>query len=369
VLALLRARGATVALAAPTGRAAKRLAETTGVEARTIHRLLEFKPQLEGNFARNAANPIAADLIVIDEVSMVDALLMNALTRAIDPASHLLLVGDADQLPSVGPGNVLRDLISSGAMPVVVLDQIFRQAQQSLIVVNAHRINRGQMPILARDEGDFFLFPAEDQDAAADRIVDVVLNRIPNRFGLDPTEDIQVLSPMHRGAAGVTALNARLREVLNPPRPGEVEARGAGQAFRLGDKVMQIRNNYVKDVFNGDVGRVAAIDTEDQRLTVSFDGQPVSYDYDELDELVLAFACSTHKSQGAEYPAVVMALLPAHYVMLQRNLLYTGVTRARRLCVLVGSPRAIKRAVQNDRVAARHTLLAYRLGRQAAAGR
>jgi len=363
VLALLETRGGSTALPAPTGRAAKRLEETTGVAAKTIHRLLEFKPSQGFHFERNTDNPVDADLVVIDEVSMVDCLLMNALTRALDPMSHLLLVGDADQLPSVGAGNVLRDLIASGVVPTVTLDQIFRQARQSLIVVNAHRINNGDMPILARGQGDFFLFRVEDQEAAAERVVDVVANRIPSRFGFDPVDEIQVLSPMHRGAAGVTALNARLREALNPPSPDKPEARIGDRSFRLGDKVMQIRNNYTKDVYNGDLGRIVELDSEDHMMTVAFDERRVAYEFNELDELMHAFACSTHKSQGAEYPAVVMALLPAHFMMLQRNLLYTGVTRARRLCVIVGSPRAIGMAVGNDRVAARHTYLAGRLRR------
>jgi exodeoxyribonuclease V alpha subunit len=369
VLQLLGARKLSVVLAAPTGRAAKRLAETTGMEAKTIHRLLEFKPGPGTLFARDEDHPLNADLVVIDEVSMVDTLLMNHLTKAIDPTSHLLLVGDKDQLPSVGPGNVLHDLIASGAVPVVALDQIFRQTASSYIVVNAHRINHGQMPFFERDSGDFFLFKAEDSQSAADWIVDVVTRRIPARFGLDPLRDVQVLSPMHRGAAGVALLNQTLQAALNPPAAHKPEASFAGRTFRLGDKVMQIRNNYDKDVFNGDLGQVAAIDAEDQVVTVSFEGTAVAYEYSELDELVHAFACSFHKSQGAEYPAVVLALLPAHYLMLQRNLLYTGVTRARRLCVIVGSTRAIAMAVKNDQVAQRHTGLARRLAEAGGGGR
>ena len=360
VLQLVVGGGRSVALAAPTGRAAKRLAETTGVEAKTLHRLLEFKPA-QGGFLRDRENPLDVDLVVVDEVSMVDLLLMNALTRALDPASHLLLVGDADQLPSVGAGNVLADLVASGVVPMVALDQIFRQAADSHIVTNAHRINRGEMPVFAADSRDFFLFKVEDAQAAAARIVEVVSTRIPARFGLDPLEDVQVLSPMHRGAAGVAALNEALQAALNPPADDKPEARFGDRAFRLGDKVMQIRNNYDKDVFNGDLGRVTAIDRVDQRVTVTFDGAAVGYEYAELDELTHAFACSTHKAQGAEYPAVVLALLPAHYMMLQRNLLYTGVTRARRLCVIVGAPKAIAMAVRNDQIAARHSALDLRL--------
>lgn len=361
VLELVAAKGCTVRLAAPTGRAAKRLAETTGVEAKTLHRLLEFAPGEGRMFKRDDENPIDADLVVVDEVSMVDLLMMNHLTRALDPASHLLLVGDVDQLPSVGAGNVLRDLIDSGAVPTVALDQIFRQGDRSHIVLNAHRINRGEMPMLDRESDDFFLFPAEDGAAAADWVVDVVARRILRRFGYDPLRDIQVLSPMHRGAAGVAALNDRLQAALNPADPGKPEVRFAGRVFRLGDKVMQIRNNYDKDVFNGDVGRLAAVDAEEQTVEIAFEGVPVTYEFAELDEVVHAFACSTHKSQGSEYPVVVMVLLPAHYMMLQRNLLYTGVTRARKLCVLVGSRRAIAMAVRNDTVARRYSGLAARL--------
>lgn len=366
VLELLAARGRSVLLAAPTGRAAKRMAEATGREARTIHRLLEFSPGGERRFRRNEENTLNADLVVVDEMSMVDLLLMNNLVKAVDPASHLLLVGDVDQLPSVGAGNVLRDLIASGRVPVVALDQIFRQGARSHIVVNAHRINRGEMPVLERDSEDFFLFGAEDSAKAADWVVDVVARRIPARFGLDPLADIQVLSPMHRGAAGVGALNERLQAVLNPPQEGQPEVRHGGRSFRAGDKVMQIRNNYDKDVFNGDVGRIASIDTVAQTLEIHFEGTPVEYAFAELDELVHAFACSTHKSQGSEYPAVVLVLLPAHYMMLQRNLLYTGVTRARKLCVLVGSRRAIAIALRNDRVAARFSGLAHRLASRTA---
>lgn len=361
VLELVAAKGCTVRLAAPTGRAAKRLAETTGLEARTLHRLLEFAPGEGRMFKRDDENPIDADLVVVDEVSMVDLLMMNHLTRALDPASHLLLVGDVDQLPSVGAGNVLRDLIDSGVVPTVALNQIFRQGERSHIVLNAHRINQGEMPVLDRASDDFFLFPAEGADDAADWVVDVVATRIPRRFGLDPLRDVQVLSPMHRGAAGVAALNERLQAALNPPDAGKPEVRFAGRVFRLGDKLMQIRNNYDKDVFNGDVGRLVAVDAEEQTVEIAFEDVPVTYEFAELDEVVHAFACSTHKSQGSEYPAVVMVLLPAHYMMLQRNLLYTGITRARRLCVLVGSRRAIAMAVRNDTVARRYSGLAARL--------
>lgn len=360
VLHLLRDQGASVALAAPTGRAAKRLAETTGLEAKTLHRLLEFKPA-QGGFQRGAENPLDVDLVVVDELSMVDLILMNALTRALDPASHLLLVGDADQLPSVGAGNVLRDLIASGVVPTVRLEQIFRQAAGSYIITNAHRINQGQLPVFEKDSSDFYLFPVEEAEAAAERVVEVVATRIPARFGYDPVTDVQVLSPMHRGAAGVGALNERLQAALNPPAAGKGEVRLGGRVFRVGDKVMQVRNNYDLDIFNGDLGRVTAIHTEDQVVEVAFDVGQVPLEYSDMDEVVHAFAISTHKSQGGEYPAVVMALVPGHYLLLQRNLLYTGVTRARQLCVLVAARRAIAMAVKNDKIAARHTALAERL--------
>ncbi len=359
VLQLVHSKGGSVALAAPTGRAAKRLAEATGVEARTLHRLLEFKPPQ--GFLRDRENPLDVDLVVVDEVSMLDLVLMNALTRAMGTDSHLLLVGDVDQLPSVGAGNVLRDLIASGVVPTVRLEQIFRQAAGSYIIANAHRINRGELPLFEKDAGDFFLFAVDEAEAAAERLVEVVATRIPARFGLDPVEDVQVLSPMHRGPAGVAALNERLQAALNPPAPGKVEARLGGRLFRVGDKVMQVRNNYDKDIFNGDLGRIAAIDAEDQVVHVAFDSGRVALEYPDMDEVVHAFAISTHKSQGGEYPAVVLALLPGHYMLLQRNLLYTAVTRARRLCVIVGSRRAIAMAVKNDKIAARHSALAERL--------
>lgn len=368
ILQMLAVRGASVRLAAPTGRAAKRLAETTGTPAKTLHRLLEFKPAGGEMFQRNEHNPLDADMIVVDEMSMVDTLLMSHLTKAVDPTSHLLLVGDVDQLPSVGAGHVLRDLIASGAVPTVVLDQIFRQDAHSYIATNAHRINQGQPPIFDRDATDFFQFRVGSAEDAADRVVDVVTTRIPRRFGLDPLTDIQVLTPMHRGAAGVAALNERLQAALNPPAAGKGEVRWGGRVFRSGDKVMQVRNNYDKDVFNGDIGRVVAIDAVEQTVAVDVEGTPVLYAFSELDELTHAFACSTHKSQGAEYPCVVLALVKGHYMLLQRNLLYTAVTRARRLCVLVADDAAIRRAVANDKVARRWTGLGRRLGGEGANG-
>ena len=351
--------GRTYALASPTGRAAKRLTEATGREARTIHRLLEFKPG-EG-FGRNEHAPIDADLIVIDEASMLDLVLAYNLLRAIGSDSHLLLVGDIDQLPSVGAGDVLRDLIASDVAAVVRLETIFRQAAGSLIIRNAHRINQGLMPETHADAEDFFLFVKDDPEETAALLVDVVARRIPHKFGLDPLDDIQVLAPMYNGAAGVTRLNAVLQETLNPPGPRKMERRLGGRVFRAGDKVMQTVNNYDKSVYNGDIGRVTAIDPIGQTLTVGIDGAPVVYDFLEVDELIHAFAVSVHKAQGAEYPCVVIPVVTQHYLMLQRNLLYTAVTRARRLAVLVGTRRAIQIAVRTNPVAQRHTALDWRL--------
>jgi len=358
VIAALEALGGRYALCAPTGRAAKRLSEATGRPARTVHRLLEYSPQ-EG-FRRNEKNPLAVDLLIVDEASMLDLLLTHHLLKAVDRATHLLLVGDVDQLPSVGAGDVLRDVISSGRAKVIRLTRIFRQAAQSGIVVNAHRVNRGQMPVLNR-YGDFYFFSKEAPDEAADLVVDIVVNRIPRKFGLDPVDEVQVLAPMYRGPCGVSNLNDRLQEALNPPGPNRPERRLGGRTFRVGDKVMQVRNNYDKEVYNGDIGRVVAIDGVDQTLTVRIDGRPVVYEWSEADELVHAFAISVHKSQGSEYPAVVVPVLTQHYMMLQRNLLYTAITRARRLVVLVGTRRAIGIAVRSDKVRQRYSGLGVRL--------
>ena len=359
LLDLLDQGGHNYVLAAPTGRAAKRLSEATGREAKTIHRLLEFKPG-EG-FGRHEQNPIDADMVVIDETSMLDLVLANTLLKAIGPDSHLLLVGDVDQLPSVGAGDVLRDLIDSEVAAVVRLQTIFRQAADSLIVQNAHRINQGQMPLTPKDARDFFLFVKPDPDELVELLVDIVKNRIPHKFGLHPIDDIQVLSPMYNGSAGVNNLNEKLQATLNPPSSRKPERRLSGRSFRAGDKVMQTVNNYDKNVYNGDIGRVTAIDPIQQTMTVSVDGAPVVYDFLEADELTHAYAVSVHKSQGAEYPCVVMPVLTQHYMMLQRNLLYTAVTRAKRLVVLVGTKRAIGIAVRNNRVAERHSALDWRL--------
>ncbi|HNT77688.1 MAG TPA: ATP-dependent RecD-like DNA helicase, partial [Anaerolineae bacterium] len=361
IIQLLQAKRGSVLLCAPTGRAAKRLGETTGLEAKTIHRLLEFKPAEGFKFLRDQENPLDADLIIVDETSMVDILLMNHLLKAVEAGSHLLLVGDVDQLPSVGAGNVLRDLIDSGVLPVTRLETIFRQAEDSYIIVNAHRINRGEMPIVNRGARDFFYFKATDAESAADLALDVVARRIPEKFGYDADRDVQVLSPMHRGAAGVGALNQRLQARLNPPDPRKPEAPHGSRVFRVGDRVMQLRNDYDRQVFNGDMGRVTAVDLEEHTLTVDFDGAAVGYEAAQLDELVHAYAVSIHKSQGSEFPVVVIPVLTQHYMMLQRNLLYTGVTRARELVVLVGDMRAIAIAVHNDKIAQRNTRLAERL--------
>jgi exodeoxyribonuclease V alpha subunit len=346
------------ALASPTGRAAKRLAEATGRPAKTIHRLLEFNPG-EG-FGRHENNPLEADMIVIDEASMLDLILAYNLLKAISPDSHLLLVGDVDQLPSVGAGDVLRDLIDSGVAAVIRLDTIFRQAAGSLIIRNAHRINQGLMPETPKGAEDFFLFVKEDPDEAAGLLVDIVKNRVPKKFGFHRLDDIQVLSPMYQGSTGVNNLNQLMQQALNPPG-NKAERRLGGRAFRVGDKVMQTANNYDKNVYNGDIGRITHIDLLQQTVTVSIDGAPVIYDFLEVDELVHAYAISVHKSQGSEYPCVVMPVLTQHYLLLQRNLLYTAVTRAKKLVVLVGTRKAIAIAVKNDKVTDRHTALDWRL--------
>jgi len=354
-----------VELAAPTGRAAKRLQEATESPARTIHRLLEFNPA-ERLFSRNRQHPIDADLVVIDEVSMLDIELAARLLEAIPTGCRLVLVGDADQLPSVGPGNVLADVIASGAVPVVRLQHIFRQGRESLIVVNAHRVNTGQMPVMRTNDdlGDFYLVARDDPLAAADTAIELVTHRIPTRFKLDPIDDVQILTPMHRGEMGVTELNRRLQERLVP---AGAELRVSGHRFRVGDKVMQVRNNYDLDVFNGDIGRVRGVDEEDHSLIVSFDGREVEITDDDLEDLMPAYACTIHKSQGSEYPAVVLLIHHHHHIMLQRNLLYTAITRGRQLVVIVGSRRAVERAVRNSGVRRRNTRLGRTLQRRVAA--
>lgn len=360
------ARGLRVVLCAPTGRAAKRMSEATGREAKTVHRLLEYG--YEGgalSFRRNERNPLDAAVVIVDESSMLDIHLTDQLLRALRPGTKLILVGDADQLPAVGPGSILRDVVTSGTVDVVTLTEIFRQARESTIVLNAHRVNRGEFPSLSPGSRDFLYVPCESADETLRTIVDLCSNRLPGRAQYDPIRDIQVLSPMRRSSAGVDNLNRELQAALNPPQPGRPELEYAGSTFRLRDKVMQIRNNYDREVFNGDVGQITRVDPEEGQVEVAFPDQPadrrVVYERDELDELVLAYGVSVHKSQGSEYPVVVLPVITAHYVMLQRNLLYTALTRARRLCVLVGSKKALAIAVRNNQLRTRYTGLARKL--------
>jgi exodeoxyribonuclease V alpha subunit len=351
-----------ILLTAPTGRAAKRLSEATGRDGKTIHRLLEYNPR-KGGFQRNEENPLAADAIIVDEASMIDTVLMHQLLKAVPLTAAFILVGDVNQLPSVGAGNVLGDVIESGAVPVVRLTQIFRQASRSQIIVNAHKINEGIVPSTdaarADEPGqDFFFIEREDPERVLDTIIALVSERIPKRFGLDPLNDIQVLTPMHKGVVGTTHLNLKLQEALNPGEGGV--ARGEF-FYRVGDKVMQIRNNYDKEVFNGDIGRITALSVEARELTVVFDGRAVAYDFSDLDEIVHAYAVSVHKAQGSEYPAVIFPVLTQHYLLLQRNLIYTAVTRARRLAVLVGTRRALAIGVKSAPTERRFTRLCERL--------
>ena len=346
ILRILSAKGVKLLLCAPTGRAAKRMNEATGLEAKTIHRLLEVDPK-GGGFRRDNANPLDCDLLVVDETSMVDVLLMNALVKAIPDEAALLIVGDVDQLPSVGPGQVLADMIASGAVPVVRLTEVFRQAAESRIIVNAHRINQGAMPDLRKPEAasDFYFVEAEDPETAVPLIIELVKTRIPRRFGLDPIRDIQVLCPMNRGGVGARSLNIELQAALNPA--GERKVERFGWTFAPGDKVMQVENDYDKEVYNGDIGYVKDVDPDEGELIASFDGRSVIYGFGELDTLVPAYAATIHKSQGSEYPAVVIPVMTQHYTMLQRNLLYTGVTRGKRLVVLVGQKKAVAIAVRS----------------------
>ena len=355
ILRILAAKGPRLALCAPTGRAAKRLSESTGREAATIHRLLEADPK-EGGFKRTEQDPLACDLLVVDETSMVDVPLMRALLRALPESAALLLVGDVDQLPSVGPGQVLADVIASGAVPVVRLAEVFRQAAGSSIVANAHRINRGEMPdLVAREGSDFFFVDAATPEQGVEKVLALVRERIPRRFGLDPVRDIQVLCPMNRGGLGARSLNVELQRALNPP--GEVRVERFGWTFCPGDKVMQVVNDHERGVYNGDLGVIARMDLEEGELAVDYEGREVAYGFGELDELVLAYAATVHKSQGSEYPAVVVPLTTQHYPMLQRNLVYTGVTRGKRLVVLVGQRRALAIAVKGQQTRRRWSKL------------
>lgn len=346
ILRILAAKHVELLLCAPTGRAAKRMTETTGREAKTIHRLLEIDPKT-GGFRRTEENPLECELLVVDETSMVDVLLMNALIKAAPPDAAVIFVGDVDQLPSVGPGQVLSDIVTSRAVPVVHLTEVFRQAATSRIIQSAHRINAGRLPDLARPESDtdFYFVPADTPDLAVERLIDVVRERIPRRFGVDPVSDIQVLCPMNRGGVGARSLNIELQKALNPH--GEPRIEKFGTTFAIGDKVMQVENDYDKEVYNGDLGFIEAIDLETGEMTIGFDGRPVDYQFGELDQVVLAYATTIHKSQGSEYPVVVIPVLTQHYAMLQRNLIYTGVTRGKRLVILLGQKKAVAMAVKN----------------------
>ena len=358
MIRLFEALEKRVLLAAPTGRAAKRLNETTGREAKTIHRLLEFSPQDNG-FKRDRENPLEADVVIVDEMSMVDLVLMNNLMKAVPQSATLIMIGDVDQLPSVGAGNVLTDLIASAQVTVVTLTEIFRQAQESYIVTNAHRINRGDFPqTTGPADRNFFFIEEEDPDRAADLICDLVGNRLPKHYGFHPMDDIQVLCPMRRGTIGSENFNKRLQEILNA---SSEEAIRGGRNFRVGDKVMQVRNNYDYEVFNGDIGRITDVDFVEKEVTIQFPEKRVAFDMVDLNELVLAYGITVHKAQGSEYPAVVIPLMTQHYLMLQRNLLYTGITRAKELVVLVGTKKALGMAIRNNKVVERNSFLADRL--------
>ena len=352
--------GINMMMAAPTGRAAKRMSEVTGREAKTIHRLLEYSQQ-KGGFQVSESRTLPCDLLIIDEASMVDVLLLHHLLKAVPRGATLILVGDANQLPSVGPGNVFRDMIASKAIPVIELTEIFRQAQESLIIVNAHRINCGEMPLWKPGPdnlADFFFLEQEEPEDVLRVLVEMVKERIPRRFGFNPVDEIQVLTPMHRGLVGSATLNQALQQELNPGKEGL--DRG-GRMFKINDKVMQVKNNYDKEVFNGDIGRIVRIDMEMQEMTVVFDNREVVYDFSELDELILAYAISVHKSQGSEYAAVVLPLVTQHFMLLQRNLIYTAVTRGKKLVVLVGSKKALAMGIKNDKTRKRYTNLWRRL--------
>jgi exodeoxyribonuclease V alpha subunit len=363
LIAAMEAMGKKYALAAPTGRAAKRLAESTERKASTIHRLLSFVPDEEQEDLMVFDDPqmVDFDLIVVDEASMLDLPLAYRMLKSIPPGCHLLLVGDVDQLPSVGAGNFLRDVIDSEVVPVTRLTEIFRQAASSLIIANAHRINQGLLPVLENDpQGDFYFFSIENGANAAEQVQSLVTERIPKKFGLRP-EEIQVLSPMYRGEGGVKNLNKRLQDSLNPPGKKKKERQLAGTLFREGDRVMQIKNEYDKEVFNGDIGRLLSIDEEGGSLLVEVDGRGITYDFNEADQLVLAYATTIHKSQGSEYPCTIVVMLSEHQVMLARNLLYTGITRAQKLCLLISNRKAVASAVSNNKVTRRFTALSQRL--------
>jgi len=346
-------------LAAPTGRAAKRMSETTGHDAMTIHRLLEYS-FVKGGFQKNEEKPLNCDLLIVDEASMVDTILMHHLLKAIPSTATFILVGDVNQLPSVGAGNVLKDIITSKAIPIVELNEIFRQAKASRIIVNAHKINNGILPTLENEVpgNDFYFIQQEDPEKVLEIILELTNTRIPRRFGFDPIDDIQVLTPMHKGVVGAGNLNRELQKTLNPVQDGVTRG---DLSFRVNDKVMQIKNNYDKEVFNGDIGRIVGIRPDDHEVIIAFDGRNVHYDFSELDEIVLAYAVSVHKSQGSEYPAIVIPILTQHYILLQRNLIYTAVTRGRELVVMIGTKKALAMGVNNDQTQKRFTYLRHRL--------
>jgi len=361
ILRIILAKRARVLLCAPTGRAAKRLSESTGMEAKTIHRLLEFDPKIWG-FRRKQDNPLDTDLVVVDETSMVDVVLMDQLLKAIPGHAALLIVGDVDQLPSVGPGAVLSDLITCGRVPTVRLTEIFRQATASKIIINAHRINRGQMPLKqeeSEDITDFYFIAAETPEEIADKLFLVLMERIPKRFGFEPLRDIQVLTPMNRAGLGTRALNAELQKRLNPD--SEPKVARFGWTFAPGDKVIQMVNNYEKEVFNGDIGVLAEVDIDEGLVVIDFEGRQVEYEFGELDEISLAYATTIHKAQGSEFPAVVIPLATQHYNLLERKLLYTAVSRGKELVVIIGQPKALSMAVRNVRASQRLTALAQRI--------
>ncbi len=361
ILKIVRAKGASVSLCAPTGRAAKRLSEATRITAKTIHRLLEFDPK-SFSFRNNSTNPLITDLVVVDEVSMLDIVLMNHLLKAIPNHAALLIVGDVNQLPSVGPGALLSDLIQSGTIPTMLLTDIFRQAANSHIIINAHRINQGKLPIAeqhTQELTDFYMLPTETPEEIYDKLLQIVIERIPQRFKFNPIRDIQVLTPMHRGGIGTRSLNIALQEKLNAA--SEPKITRFGSTFAPEDKVIQNINNYDKEVFNGDIGNITSIDLEESALKINFDGRIVDYEFSELDEISLAYATSIHKSQGSEYPVVVIPLAMQHYVMLARNLIYTAVTRGKQLVIIIGQPKALAIAVRNNKTNKRITNLCARL--------
>jgi exodeoxyribonuclease V alpha subunit len=362
ILKIFIAMGARCLLAAPTGRAAKRMSETTGIPAKTLHRLLEFSFQSNG-FQKNEEKPLNCHVLIVDEASMIDTVLMHHLMKAVPSTASFILVGDINQLPSVGPGNVLKDMISSGIVPVTTLTEIFRQAAESLITVNAHRINQGNFPLLppkgqSKATGDFYFIRQEDPEKVLNIILDLTCKRIPKRFGFDPVDQVQVLTPMHRGTLGAGNLNDHLQQALNSKKDPVILG---GRSFKIDDKVMQLRNNYDKKVFNGDIGRIKHIDTDAQEVVILFDDRLLTYNFSELDEIVLAYAISVHKSQGSEYPVVIIPVVTQHYILLQRNLIYTAVTRAKKLAVLVGTWKALAIGIKNDKTRKRYTLLKERL--------